>query len=557
MDPEPLSASALTPKLIIRRPSFFGTQPASRPAQPNTVEVAFPDVRTWARDGAIIRHLLRHPEAELRTHRIAHVSKPFLTALLLRVLSHGRCFFSDDTGERLEIDFGVILKYGLWFLRDLARVPLLLLTVERQVERLEKEAARPRRPPPLDLTRPPLYLRSDLLFNVKAGGSVSHIAGVLNQLDRFAAKPVFITTDHIPTVRADLETHLIVPGMDFCGYPELPSLYFNRLLTSRALGLLSGRSVSFIYQRYSPNNFCGLALSRQLKAPFVLEYNGSEVWISRNWGEPLEHERLALRIETLVLKGAHVIVVVSRPLRDELVARGIARDQILVNPNGVDADMYSPAVDGHAIRQRYGLEGKRVLGFIGTFGRWHGAVLLADAFGRLMVRHPEWRDSVRLLMIGDGLTMPDVRANLERHGVQELATLTGLVPQEQGPAHLAACDVLISPHVPNRDGTPFFGSPTKVFEYMAMGKSIIASALDQIGEVLRHGETAWMVEPGNAEALVSAIERLLGDESLARRLGEAARQDLLAHYTWKEHTRRIVERLQESCRGANAGAPTC
>jgi glycosyltransferase involved in cell wall biosynthesis len=189
-----------------------------------------------------------------------------------------------------------------------------------------------------------------------------------------------------------------------------------------------------------------------------------------------------------------------------------------------------------------------VLGFIGSFGRWHGAEVLADAFGRLLSDHPAWRNNVRLLMIGDGLTRPEVEARLARHGVHEQAVLTGVVPQEEGPAHLAACDALVSPHVRNPDGTPFFGSPTKVFEYMAMGRGIVASRLDQIGEVLRHEETALLVEPGDAGALAAGLERLVSDEPLARRLGDAARRDALAKHTWREHTRRIVEALAERCR---------
>jgi len=64
---------------------------------------------------------------------------------------------------------------------------------------------------------------------------------------------------------------------------------------------------------------------------------------------------------------------------------------------------------------------------------------------------------------------------LERHGTSDLTVLTGLVPQVEGRCYIAACDILASPHIPNPDGTPFFGSPTKLFEYMAMGKAIVAS----------------------------------------------------------------------------------
>ncbi len=99
-------------------------------------------------------------------------------------------------------------------------------------------------------------------------------------------------------------------------------------------------------------------------------------------------------------------------------------------------------------------------------------------------------------MIGAGPELGEAKRVIDAAGFTEAVIFTGLVAQEEGPSYLAACDILVSPHVPNADGTPFFGSPTKLFEYMAMGRGIVASDLDQIGEVLRHGETAWLVPPG-------------------------------------------------------------
>jgi len=150
-------------------------------------------------------------------------------------------------------------------------------------------------------------------------------------------------------------------------------------------------------------------------------------------------------------------------------------------------------------------------------------------------------------MIGDGVTMSQVKENLQRYGVMDITTLTGIIPQEEGPTHLAACDILASPHVPNLDGTPFFGSPTKLFEYMAMSEGIVASDLDQIGEILEHDKTAWMVKPGDVDSLVDGLMTLIGDKDLRERLGKAAREEVVAKYTWKEHTRKIIEKLKARC----------
>ena len=184
---------------------------------------------------------------------------------------------------------------------------------------------------------------------------------------------------------------------------------------------------------------------------------------------------------------------------------------------------YRPDIDGRAIRERHRLDGAFVIGFIGTFGPWHGAEVLAEAFVRLLQADPARRRTLRLLMIGDGARLPAARDILIAGAAIDAAVFTGLIAHEDGPAHLAACDVLASPHVPNPDGTPFFGSPTKLFEYMAMGKPIVASDLDQIGEVLDDRRTALLVRPGDAFALAQALAELAGDADLRTALGEAAR----------------------------------
>ena len=117
----------------------------------------------------------------------------------------------------------------------------------------------------------------------------------------------------------------------------------------------------------------------------------------------------------------------------------------------------------------------------------------------------------------------------------------GGVSHDQIPALLDACDVLVSPHVPLAGGAEFFGSPTKLFEYMAMGKPIVASRLGQIADVLSHEKTGLLVEPGDARQLSNAIIRLTQSPQLREKLGAAARQSAVANHTWTRNAQIILD----------------
>ena len=450
----------------------------------------------------------------------------------------------DEAGKSVRITPSAGVKHILQCVADLAAAPFALLLFFMRAGNLN---SKPNKIRVKDIPEKSsfLYFRTDTFEDLRAGGSVGHTTGVIKGFMAYGLRPLYISPYPISAVREmQIPLFTVKRPAWFRNLPELPMMRYSEYLYAEAKNVVSHQKAAFVYQRYSLNNYTGLLLADRFNLPFILEYNGSEIWVARNWSTPLRFEKIAERIESANLRRADLIVVVSRPIRDELVQRGIDPSRILVNPNGVDTEKYGPEVDGSAVRARYGLEGKTVIGFIGTFGRWHGAEVLAEAFGRLVRSFPEYREKVRLFMIGDGLTMPQVKENLAKYDVMDICVLTGRIPQEQGPGHLAACDILASPHVPNPDGTPFFGSPTKLFEYMAMGKGIVASDLDQIGEILEHDKSAWMVKPGDAEPLMIGLKALIDDKQLRARLGQAARREV-AKYTWKEHTRKIIDKLRE------------
>ncbi|MFC4303467.1 glycosyltransferase [Cohnella boryungensis] len=505
--------------------------------------LSFAEIVTKIKNRSILKLFFKYKTSVMKVYKFESIPWPLINAIILRFVSRGKCYVEDDAGQRYPITLAMICKLAANAIKDfLNRKKLIKETIADISELLAH--SKQKQLEKVDLSRKSIYLRTDMWFGVTAGGSVGHIAGVLNNLDRFTSKSIFFTTDNIPTVREDIETQLVLPKRRFRDFKELAPIYYNYPFHDHVRNALNHVEVAFIYQRFSSNNYAGVKLAKALNVPFVLEYNGSEVWISKNWGgSKLNYEDIALQIEELNLNYADVVVVVSKPMRDELIERGIAPGKILVNPNGVDPDQYSPSIDGALIRKKYGYENKIVLGFIGTFGMWHGAEILAEAFGKLMLEHPGLQQVVRLLMIGDGVTMDQVKDSLNRSDTMKYSTLTGIVPQRKGPEYLAACDILVSPHVPNKDGTPFFGSPTKLFEYMAMGKGIVASDLDQIGEVLEHGKTAFMVKPGDVESLKDGLIKLIEDSGLRNELGANARQQALDNHTWLNHTQKIVNKV--------------
>jgi glycosyltransferase involved in cell wall biosynthesis len=109
---------------------------------------------------------------------------------------------------------------------------------------------------------------------------------------------------------------------------------------------------------------------------------------------------------------------------------------------------------------------------------------------------------------------------------------TGSLPSEKVVEYLDASDILVSPHIPMPDGSRFFGSPTKLFEYMAMGKGIVASRLEQLAEVLEHDRTGWLVTPGDVEELTGAIRGLALDPAKRESLGMAARREAVELHSW-------------------------
>ncbi|HMF56141.1 MAG TPA: glycosyltransferase family 4 protein [Pyrinomonadaceae bacterium] len=380
------------------------------------------------------------------------------------------------------------------------------------------------------------YLRATPGVGTHYGGASSHINGFINAATRSGARVRLITNDRIAGLDESCTPVKIIEPEPVGTTRSAFDLRNNLIFTSGALREIRSSRPDFIYQRYSRFTWAGIVASRDAGVPLFLEYNGSEVWVGKHWDDAGMFPLLE-RFELLNLKAAARIFVVSEVERRNLLRMGVMDEKIIVNPNGVDTEKFRPHVGGEAERARLGITDDEVLvGFIGTFGPWHGVLALAEAIAMI----PE-EARVRFVLVGEGKLRGEVERTLEKAGALPSVIFTGQVAHERVPGLLDACDILVSPHVPLADGSEFFGSPTKLFEYMAMGKGIVASRLGQIGEVLAHEETAILIEPGDTRELAQAIMRMAESKELRERLGQSARRAAIERHTWTHNAARVID----------------
>jgi glycosyltransferase involved in cell wall biosynthesis len=380
------------------------------------------------------------------------------------------------------------------------------------------------------------YLRTDFSLGLRVGGSLSHIAGFCNGLARAGHKPLLISTDSLANIEEIASPLYVIHPPDCGGLPlTLQILSYNIFFLRHALRIIRRREVDIICQRHSALNISGVLLSKLARIPIVLEYNSSSFW-KRDPDESLKGAWLLRIFEKMNLLGADSIMVVSSVLKDDLVRRNVPANKVIVNPNGVDAGAFNPDVDGKLVRQELHLDSRTIVGFAGIYGPWHGVEFLARAVKRVAAA----RGDVFFLFVGDAKLKRVVEEIGMRDGSRSRMVLVEAVPHIDIPAYLAACDILVSPHVNMADGSRFFGSPVKLFEYMAMGKAIVASEIEQLAHVLQNDVNALLVPPGDVPEIASAILRLSKDAGLRKQLGDAARKRCLDAFTWQHNVQRFV-----------------
>lgn len=288
-----------------------------------------------------------------------------------------------------------------------------------------------------------------------------------------------------------------------------------------------------VIHAHSPalNAIAALRVGKQLGIPVVYEIRA--FWedaavdhgTNAEWGV---RYRITRAMETHALRRVQAATTICEGLRAEIVGRGIPAAKVTVIPNAVDIGDFS--VDGardEALASQLGLQGKSVLGFIGSFYAYEGLNILLDALPRMLAVNP----AIRVLLVGGGPQDAALKAQAARLGVAEQVIFTGRVPHSEVQRYYNLVDVLVYPRLKMR--LTDLVTPLKPLEAMAQGRLLVASDVGGHRELIDHGRTGMLFAAGDPAALAEQTLALLASPQLWPALRASGRQFVETERSWK------------------------
>ncbi|MBA4141425.1 MAG: glycosyltransferase, exosortase A system-associated [Nitrosospira sp.] len=287
-----------------------------------------------------------------------------------------------------------------------------------------------------------------------------------------------------------------------------------------------------VLHAHSPvlNALPALRVGRRMGIPVVYEIRA--FWedaavdhgTSSEWG--LRY-RLTRALETYALKNVDAITTICEGLRSDIVGRGIAQEKVTVIPNAVNIENFS--VNGtpdFKLAKDLGLEGKVVLGFIGSFYAYEGLRVLLAALPKMLIGNP----GIRVLLVGGGPQEQELKALAVQLGLEDNVLFIGRVPHEQVQRFYNLIDILVYPRLRMR--LTDLVTPLKPLEAMAQGRLVVASDVGGHRELIQDGKTGVLFKAGDPVALASKVLWLLSNPDLWLALRAQARNFVDTERNW-------------------------
>jgi glycosyltransferase involved in cell wall biosynthesis len=319
---------------------------------------------------------------------------------------------------------------------------------------------------------------------------------------------------------------------------HLPYLAMFESLRMAEAGTHNLKGFDLIHERFNLLSLGGAWTSRKLGIPLVLEVNADLLEQRKYKGVPERGLRrlYAAWATRMCFSAAAKIICISAGLKEHLGRRlNIEASKLTVLPCAADVEAFTPNRRPTLIRQDLGLTTEPVVMWIGGFFPWHDLDLLLESFVQILQRNP----NAKLVLVGDGQTRPSVARKVLENGLRHAVIMTGAIAHTRVPEVLSIADVAVVPSTPLPASGGGTGAPLKLFEYMAAGKAIVATALNQAADVIQDGQNGLLVKAGDVDGFARAMLTLLNDSGERDRLGRNALQRAVERYSWEEYTKQL------------------
>ena len=288
------------------------------------------------------------------------------------------------------------------------------------------------------------------------------------------------------------------------------------------------------------NALVALTLGKAFRLPVVYEVRGfwEETRLAAQGHGAVERECYVWHRERELecMRHADRVVTLAQVMRAELVERGVPGDAISVVPNAVDVDAFPTPQRDDELATRLGIRaGETVVGYISTFSHYEGIRFLLDAVANLRAGGAP----VRCLLVGDGEERAALEAQAAALGLREHVVFTGRVPHAQVLAYYSLIDVFVVPRTADRVSQ--LVTPLKPYEAMATGRAVVVSRVPALVEMVEEGVTGLGFEPEDPRDLASVVGGLVTDPDRRAALGDAGREWVRSHRSWRENGLRYLE----------------
>jgi glycosyltransferase involved in cell wall biosynthesis len=328
------------------------------------------------------------------------------------------------------------------------------------------------------------------------------------------------------TARAEYLPVLNFPGLRFLSYLFVSLPYFSlRFLAARPDAVLA-------FEVYFD---CSVLLAARLaRTPLHAFINAIADQELRLDG-PRRPLKWALQaVQGLLLRSSRGVYTISEEISAWLRSNCVVPAGFpVVLKNGVDTVLFSPMPQAEAAKAAGLPGGARYVGFVGRPAEWHGLEYLIDAAPGIIKSFPD----VKFLIVGDGPALPAAREYSRAKGLEKNFIFTGSVPHAAVPAYIGACEICVVFFKPVRS---YPGDPMKLYEYLACGRPVVASAVPGYGDLAEKAGAGVAVDAADPQELAAAVTKLLAAESDRVLMGLNGRKEALAHHSWASRAERLA-----------------